>query len=318
MDLEDDGLLLPEVGEWSERKYRLIASYAAMFATAMRGKWKTRTYVDLFAGAGRAKIKGSQRIVATSATLALDVPHPFDGYVLCELDPRKAEALQRRVARIVQKLWSLLPRPARRRAVVPGLPRAAHLPALPQDGRRARAAHRRGAAHPQGLPLGRPRAPQMEGVELEQHYRETLRELGQQGGMLGLIFRKAQNKIQDPAKLRQLVVELIGKEQLVGDVGRREGRRLRGPARAQRRRTSRAARGSTSRRARSSTPSWTACARSRASRSPTRPAAPAASCSPRTSTSKNHFELDRDQKRTCATRRCAASSWSTTSRACAR
>jgi type I restriction enzyme M protein len=55
-------------------------------------------------------------------------------------------------------------------------------------------------------------APQMEGVELEQHYRETLRVLGQQRGMLGLIFEKAQNRIQDPAKLRQLVVELIGKE----------------------------------------------------------------------------------------------------------
>src|SRR5688500_9666074 len=40
-------------------------------------------------------------------------------------------------------------------------------------------------------------APQMEGVELEQHYRETLRVLGQQKGMLGLIFEKAQNKIQD-------------------------------------------------------------------------------------------------------------------------
>jgi len=55
--------------------------------------------------------------------------------------------------------------------------------------------------------------PQMEGVKLEEHYRETLRTLGQNGGMLGLIFRKSQNKIQDPAKLRQLVVELIGKEQ---------------------------------------------------------------------------------------------------------
>jgi type I restriction enzyme M protein len=55
-------------------------------------------------------------------------------------------------------------------------------------------------------------APKMEGVKLEEHYRETLRVLGQQGGMLGLIFRKAQNKIQDPAKLRQLIVELIGKE----------------------------------------------------------------------------------------------------------
>ncbi len=55
-------------------------------------------------------------------------------------------------------------------------------------------------------------ATQMEGVELEQHYRDTLRELGKHGGMLGLIFEKAQNKIQDPAKLRQLIVELIGKE----------------------------------------------------------------------------------------------------------
>jgi type I restriction enzyme M protein len=50
-----------------------------------------------------------------------------------------------------------------------------------------------------------------EGVQLEAHYRETLRKLGDAGGMLGLIFRKAQNKIQDPSKLRQLIVELIGK-----------------------------------------------------------------------------------------------------------
>ena len=55
-------------------------------------------------------------------------------------------------------------------------------------------------------------APHMEGVALEQHYRDTLRELGKQRGMLGLIFEKAQNKIQDPANLRRLVVELIGKE----------------------------------------------------------------------------------------------------------
>jgi len=52
----------------------------------------------------------------------------------------------------------------------------------------------------------------MEGVKLEEQYRATLRTLGQAGGMLGLIFRKSQNKIQDPAKLRQLIVELIGRE----------------------------------------------------------------------------------------------------------
>jgi hypothetical protein len=37
------------------------------------------------------------------------------------------------------------------------------------------------------------------GDELEIHYRHTLEELGKRSGMLGVIFRKAQNKIQDPA-----------------------------------------------------------------------------------------------------------------------
>lgn len=53
----------------------------------------------------------------------------------------------------------------------------------------------------------------LEGDELETHYRHTLEELGKRGGMLGTIFRKAQNKIQDPAKLRRLIVDLIDKEQ---------------------------------------------------------------------------------------------------------
>ncbi len=65
---------------------------------------------------------------------------------------------------------------------------------------------------PKGYQWGDLSAPHMVGVKLEEHYRKTLRHLGQQTGMLGLIFRKSQNKIQDPAKLRQLIVELIGKE----------------------------------------------------------------------------------------------------------
>lgn len=42
------------------------------------------------------------------------------------------------------------------------------------------------------------------GAELEAHYISILRELGQQTGMLGQIFTKSQNKIQDPAKLSAL------------------------------------------------------------------------------------------------------------------
>ncbi len=53
----------------------------------------------------------------------------------------------------------------------------------------------------------------LDGDDLEIHYRHTLEELGKRAGMLGIIFRKAQNKIQDPAKLRRLIADLIDKEQ---------------------------------------------------------------------------------------------------------
>ncbi|MBS1786750.1 MAG: SAM-dependent DNA methyltransferase [Acidobacteria bacterium] len=50
------------------------------------------------------------------------------------------------------------------------------------------------------------------GAELETHYTTVLRELGQQKGILGQIFTKSQNKIQDPAKLYKLI-DMIGREQ---------------------------------------------------------------------------------------------------------
>jgi type I restriction enzyme M protein len=43
------------------------------------------------------------------------------------------------------------------------------------------------------------------GAELEVHYVTLLRELGKNKGMLGQIFTKAQNKIQDPAKLSRVI-----------------------------------------------------------------------------------------------------------------
>lgn len=44
-----------------------------------------------------------------------------------------------------------------------------------------------------------------EGRILKAHYLKTLRKLGNETGMLGAIFFKAQNKIQDPAKLSRLI-----------------------------------------------------------------------------------------------------------------
>jgi type I restriction enzyme M protein len=54
-----------------------------------------------------------------------------------------------------------------------------------------------------------------DGDELEIHYRHILTELGRGSGLIPVIFRKAQNKIQEPAKLRRLI-DLIDGETWVG------------------------------------------------------------------------------------------------------
>jgi len=50
----------------------------------------------------------------------------------------------------------------------------------------------------------------MSGDALEKHYRHVLEDLSQEKGLLGVIFRKSQNKIQDPAKLERLIKLIDG------------------------------------------------------------------------------------------------------------
>jgi len=54
-----------------------------------------------------------------------------------------------------------------------------------------------------------------DGEPLEAHYLRILKELGSGSGLIPTIFRKAQNKIQDPAKLKRLIT-LINGETWVG------------------------------------------------------------------------------------------------------
>ena len=138
----------------------------------------------------------------------------------------------------------------------------------------------------------------MDGDALEVHYRTSSTSSARSRACSAIIFRKAQNKIQDPAKLRRLIVDLIDSEQWIDARRRRQGRRLRGPAgeeraghQVRRRPVLHAAPADPGDRRRDA-------ARSPARRSATRPAAPAASSSPPTTTSSQHIpNLDRDQKR---------------------
>ena len=91
-----NGYLIPEVGEWSDRKYSIVAVYNQLFSKGMKNKWK-RIYIDLFAGAGVSKYRENGKIVKGSPLLALDVEYKFDKYIFCEDDIDKADALEKRI-----------------------------------------------------------------------------------------------------------------------------------------------------------------------------------------------------------------------------
>jgi len=69
-----------------------------------------------------------------------------------------------------------------------------------------------GREEPKGERCDWPTLCRKRGAELEAFYSQLLRSLATERGMLGQIFTKSQNKIQDPAKLLK-IIDMIGKEQ---------------------------------------------------------------------------------------------------------
>ena len=150
----------------------------------------------------------------------------------------------------------------------------------------------------------RPRAPtpgrrcwRKDGDELFDHYRHTLEALGKQKGTLGADLRQGAEQVPGPGQAAPRDRRPDRRRELVVHGRRREGRRLRGPAgeeraghQERRRPVLHAARAD---------PGDGGLHRAQAGRdaSATRPAAPAAFCSPRTTTSSQHNpNLTRDEK----------------------
>jgi three-Cys-motif partner protein len=100
LQVDNDGLVCPEVRRWAETKYRLVSLYDELFATGMKNKWEQRVYVDLYAGAGYSHIQGTQTFLKGSPVLALTVASPFDKYIFCEEDEELLNALRVRATRI--------------------------------------------------------------------------------------------------------------------------------------------------------------------------------------------------------------------------
>jgi three-Cys-motif partner protein len=73
------------VGAWAEEKHRLISLYSTLFSSGMKAKWSRRIYVELYAGAGCSKIRGTSK---------------FDLYVFCEEKANNLSALRIRSSQI--------------------------------------------------------------------------------------------------------------------------------------------------------------------------------------------------------------------------
>ena len=99
IQVDDDGLHVPEVREWSIEKYRLVGQYCDIFTAGMKHSWDQLVYIDLFAGAGYAFVKDSNRVVLNAALIAMNIPNTFSKYILCELDLKRYNALKKRVKR---------------------------------------------------------------------------------------------------------------------------------------------------------------------------------------------------------------------------
>lgn len=67
----DDNLVCPEVGSWTEDKHRVVSLYTTMFSKGMKAKWDKRAYVELYAGAGYSRIRGTQKIILGISTSSL-------------------------------------------------------------------------------------------------------------------------------------------------------------------------------------------------------------------------------------------------------
>lgn len=97
----DDGLETPDVGEWTRHKHHFLLRYINAFTTAMcKKRWASLHYIDLFAGAGIARLKNSRELDWGSPLIAAQAKHPFDKLHLCESRRATCAALETRLCRI--------------------------------------------------------------------------------------------------------------------------------------------------------------------------------------------------------------------------
>jgi len=103
--LDDDGLLLDEVGSWAKEKHDRLRKYVDI-SRAVRRKFLQRsgcaTYIDLFCGSGRAIIRDTNEKIDGSPLVAFkcarDGRESFSEIHVADLEQEKVTATARRIS----------------------------------------------------------------------------------------------------------------------------------------------------------------------------------------------------------------------------
>jgi three-Cys-motif partner protein len=104
----DDGLPADAVGAWSNDKHDRLRRYLDISRAARRrfltGSSKTATFVDLFCGPGRARVRGTGEWIDGSAVAAWKISRegaaPFSGVYVADIDPVRRAACVERLRRL--------------------------------------------------------------------------------------------------------------------------------------------------------------------------------------------------------------------------
>lgn len=92
---EDDGLPIRPSGDWAQDKLFYVKHYIDTFEKSMRNsKWRSRIYIDLFAGPGKCRDRKTKEYFLGSPLLALTTDYPFVNYFFADMDNECLEALK--------------------------------------------------------------------------------------------------------------------------------------------------------------------------------------------------------------------------------
>jgi three-Cys-motif partner protein len=95
LQLVDDGLSVRDSGDWAQDKLFYVKHYIDTFEKSMRNsKWRSRIYIDLFAGPGKCKDRKTHEYFLGSPLLALTTDYPFTKYFFGDMDNENMDALK--------------------------------------------------------------------------------------------------------------------------------------------------------------------------------------------------------------------------------